>query len=176
MSDPYTDNYVIRVLVAFDQFVNVVFGGHPDETISARTGRCAAEGWLWARGLQWCLDKIQPKHTNLAIEHDKERAEMVDCIERSFEGESSHVSDPTHDNYVPRVLVAFDAEGWLWARCLQWCLDEIQPEHTDLAVKHDKERAQTVECIEQGFEDKSGAVKPGGSYLADHLRERNTRE
>lgn len=98
-----SEGYVTRVLVAFDQFINVTFGGNPDETISARTGRDAARGYMWARGLKWMLDKMQRNHT-------------------------------------------------------------------DLAVEHDKERAQTVECIEQGFEDKSGVGKPDGSYIADHLR------
>lgn len=77
--------YVTRVLVAFDQFCNVIAGGHPDETISARTGRDAARGVLWARGLKWALDKIQRNHTDLAVENDKERAETVEDIEQGFE-------------------------------------------------------------------------------------------
>ena len=34
------EGYVHRVLVAFDQFVNVIFRGRPDETISARAYPC----------------------------------------------------------------------------------------------------------------------------------------
>lgn len=31
--------YILNLLVAFDQFVNTVFFGSPDETISSRLGR-----------------------------------------------------------------------------------------------------------------------------------------
>ena len=31
--------YVWNMLIAFDQFVNTIFGGDPDETISSRLGK-----------------------------------------------------------------------------------------------------------------------------------------
>ena len=31
--------YILNILVSIDQFVNVIFGGAPDETISSRLGR-----------------------------------------------------------------------------------------------------------------------------------------
>lgn len=103
MSDPRTDNYVKRVLVAFDQFVNVVFNGHPDETISARTGRDAACGYKWALTLQWMLNTIQRHHTSLAIEHDKDRAEIVDHIEQGFENKSGGVKPSSDPVVISRV-------------------------------------------------------------------------
>lgn len=77
--------YISRVLVSIDQAANVILGGNPDETISARTGRDAARGYAWARVVQWALNNIQPDHTNLAIEHDEERAEKVVGIEEDAE-------------------------------------------------------------------------------------------
>ena len=31
--------YIWNMLIAFDQFVNAIFGGDPDETISSRVGK-----------------------------------------------------------------------------------------------------------------------------------------
>lgn len=36
--------YLWNVLIGFDQFVNVIFGGDPDETISSRLGKWARRG------------------------------------------------------------------------------------------------------------------------------------
>lgn len=36
--------YLWNVLIGFDQFVNVIFGGDPDETISSRLGKWARVG------------------------------------------------------------------------------------------------------------------------------------
>jgi len=32
-------NYILNILIAIDQFINVLFGGYPDETISSRCGK-----------------------------------------------------------------------------------------------------------------------------------------
>lgn len=40
--------YVMKVLIAFDQFANAVIGGHPDETLSAAAHRrheAGKSGW-----------------------------------------------------------------------------------------------------------------------------------
>ena len=41
------EGYLHRVLVALDIFLNVVFKGREDETISARSYRAALEGKIW---------------------------------------------------------------------------------------------------------------------------------
>jgi hypothetical protein len=74
--------YIVDVLVAFDQFINVVCGGHPDETISARVGR---PGNRFTACIEWALDTIQPHHSAMAIQHDRERAEAVAALERKAE-------------------------------------------------------------------------------------------
>ena len=71
----------MNVLVAGDQFVNVIFGGLPGETISAHWGRMAKQGKeIGILGAE-VLNEIQPGHTDGAIEHDKERAEAIEQVE-----------------------------------------------------------------------------------------------
>jgi len=70
--------YIINCLVAFDQFCNVVLGGNPDETISARCGR---NGNYLSKAVRWVLNAIQPGHCEAAIEHDEQRAAKVVTIE-----------------------------------------------------------------------------------------------
>jgi hypothetical protein len=74
-------NYLWRVLVAFDQFINAVLGGHDDETISARVGRAALRGAWWGILGARVLDWIQPRHVEAAIANDDRRAELVDRVE-----------------------------------------------------------------------------------------------
>jgi len=33
------DGYFVNVLIGFDQLLNAIFGGYPDETISSRIGK-----------------------------------------------------------------------------------------------------------------------------------------
>ena len=35
--------YIFNLLISFDQFVNTIFGGDPDETISSRMGKWARD-------------------------------------------------------------------------------------------------------------------------------------
>ena len=39
--------YILNILIAFDQFVNVLFLGQPDETISSRAWRCKDANSFW---------------------------------------------------------------------------------------------------------------------------------
>ena len=39
--------YIINILIAFDQFINVLFLGQPDETISSRAWRCKDVSSFW---------------------------------------------------------------------------------------------------------------------------------
>lgn len=75
------ERYVHRVLVALDQFGNVVFGGDPDETISARSARAAERGNWLGKFMCWWLDKLQSNHGEKAECGDWERAKTVEQIE-----------------------------------------------------------------------------------------------
>jgi hypothetical protein len=75
------EGYVSRVLVAFDQFINVVWRGRNDETISARAYRAALEGKLWGRMLNACLNLIQINHGAKAAAGDLERANAIAATE-----------------------------------------------------------------------------------------------
>lgn len=40
-------SYIVRVLIAIDQLGNTIFGGDPDETLSAKAWRKHTESILW---------------------------------------------------------------------------------------------------------------------------------
>lgn len=68
--------YFWNLLIAIDQLINTLFGGDPDETISSRAGKYAADrrGWFPCV-LCKLLDKIDPNHCAKSIETDEgERA------------------------------------------------------------------------------------------------------
>ena len=69
------EGYLHRTLVGLDQFANVLTGGKPDETISSRSARAAANGSKFGKFMCWWLDKIQPEHGLKAEAGDLERAE-----------------------------------------------------------------------------------------------------
>ena len=73
--------YIHNVLVGLDQFCNTILGGHPDETISARSGRAAQNGKLWGKALSAGLNLVQQDHCVRAMAGDEARAEKVDVIE-----------------------------------------------------------------------------------------------
>lgn len=55
--------YFFNLLVAFDQFINTLFGGDPDMTLSGRMGRAVAGGRCKAcRVVCWFLDRIDKDH------------------------------------------------------------------------------------------------------------------
>ncbi len=56
--------YIINLLVAFDQFINVLFSGQPDETISSRAWRCkdVISFWKVMRKFIDLLFFFQPQH------------------------------------------------------------------------------------------------------------------
>ena len=75
------EGYLHRLAVAFDIFVNVLFRGREDETISARSYRAALEGKLWGRILNACLNLIQANHGAKAAAGDLERAQSIASTE-----------------------------------------------------------------------------------------------
>ena len=64
-------SYFRRLFVAVDQLLNVVFGGHEDETISSRIGKDARRGRKFACVLCRVLDWLDPHHCEKAIERDE---------------------------------------------------------------------------------------------------------
>jgi hypothetical protein len=75
--------YIYNVLVGFDMFMNTVFGGLPDETISAHAGRMEKQDSYWAIVLSVFLNWLQPHHVEDAIKGDEQRAETVETLEES---------------------------------------------------------------------------------------------
>lgn len=71
------EGYLHRSLVALDQFANVLTGGSPDETISARSQRLANQGNWVGKAMSWWLAKIQPSHGYKAEAGDAIRASTV---------------------------------------------------------------------------------------------------
>lgn len=69
--------YVERVAIGFDQFVNTLFCGMPDETLSARAYRLSIE-----RGKHWALRLInaiffwQPNHCKTSYESEILRRQL----------------------------------------------------------------------------------------------------
>jgi hypothetical protein len=78
-----SEGYIHRALVGFDQFVNVLTGGYPDETISSRSARAAESGQLWGIAMSWFLDLFQSNHGAKAQAGDVERAREVENLEES---------------------------------------------------------------------------------------------
>ncbi len=75
------ESYFVRVLVALDIFVNVLFNGRPDETISSHAARAATEGRWWGIVVSKFLDLFQSDHGARAEAGDVERAEQVIQLE-----------------------------------------------------------------------------------------------
>lgn len=76
--------YIFNILISIDQFVNTVFGGDPDETISSRMGKWAVEGKN-NTGIKKFLYKVinpivelfEKDHFKKSIESDEGRNETV---------------------------------------------------------------------------------------------------
>jgi len=68
-------HYLMRVLIAFDQFFNVlVFNGRPDHTISGRVGYFAIKGEKWALYWEKIINTLffwQADHCRKSIEWDE---------------------------------------------------------------------------------------------------------
>jgi hypothetical protein len=54
----------------FDEFVNSIFDGRRNETISSRAGHAKKEGKLWGCVLCGFLDLFQKGHCELAMAYD----------------------------------------------------------------------------------------------------------
>jgi hypothetical protein len=84
------EGYFRHLLVGLDQFLNVVAGGNPGETMSARSQRAASRGNRFGKFMAWWLGKVQRRHGAKAEAGDLERAEKVEKAEEKDLG----VSEP----------------------------------------------------------------------------------
>jgi hypothetical protein len=73
--------WVHRSLVGLDQFVNVLTGGLPDETISSRSQRAADRGNWAGKAMTGFLHLFQKDHGHKAEAGDLRRAEEVEETE-----------------------------------------------------------------------------------------------
>jgi hypothetical protein len=70
--------YFHRVLVAFNQFLNVVLlNGLPDETISSHAQKSCEQGHRWGCWVSSFLNLFQSKHGVKAQAGDVKRAKIV---------------------------------------------------------------------------------------------------
>lgn len=60
--------YIRNILVGLDQFVNTIFGGDPDETLSSRMGKSKCRV---CRLICRLLHLLEPKHCEKSIEEDE---------------------------------------------------------------------------------------------------------
>lgn len=81
------ENFAVRDAVAFDELVNVLTDGPPDETVSSRMGRWAKEDSGLKRDIGVAVSKalglIQPDHDVKAQAGDVARAEQVIAVEQA---------------------------------------------------------------------------------------------
>jgi hypothetical protein len=64
-------SYFRRLFVAADQLLNVILGGHEDETISSRIAKDRRRGRKFACILCRVLDWLDPNHCEKALEKDE---------------------------------------------------------------------------------------------------------
>jgi hypothetical protein len=80
------EGYLHKDLVGFDQFINVLTGGNPDETISSRSARAAEKGKTWGIAMSKFLNLFQKDHGPKAQAGDVERAAKVAELEKDSGG------------------------------------------------------------------------------------------
>lgn len=68
--------YLWNLFIAWDQGINTLLGGDPDETLSSRVGRASLAGKRWARIAERIIDRLfellgeGPGHCRRSIEWD----------------------------------------------------------------------------------------------------------
>ena len=74
--------YLLNILISFDQLVNVLFLGQPDETISSRAWRCKDANFFW-RVMHSLINKLfffQKEHCFNAYMAELERKQITTTI------------------------------------------------------------------------------------------------
>ena len=76
---PAVAQYILNNLYSFDQMVNTLLGGDPDETISSRLGKMMIrrEANVFAKLICWFLDIIDPGHCVDSIESDEGKRQVI---------------------------------------------------------------------------------------------------
>ena len=70
--------YILNILISIDQFVNTIFGGDPDETISSRTGKAVLNTKSWfAHRLNAFLNFFEKGHSIKSIEVDEGKDAVI---------------------------------------------------------------------------------------------------
>jgi hypothetical protein len=68
-------NYILRVLIAFDQLLNVaICNGEPDETMSSAAYRMERDGHFWGfmrPVIDWLASPFQKDHCRKAFESEQ---------------------------------------------------------------------------------------------------------
>lgn len=78
-------SYIKNILISIDQFINTIFGGDPDETISSRLGKWHQTG-LNTTGIRKIVYKIvnfivelfEQDHFKKSIEEDEGNRKIID--------------------------------------------------------------------------------------------------
>ena len=74
--------YITNVLIGFDQFINTIFLGFPDETISSRAWRCKDANSFWSV-MHSLINKLfffQKDHCHKAYLAELERKQITTTI------------------------------------------------------------------------------------------------
>ena len=74
--------YITNVLIGFDQFINTIFLGFPDETISSRAWRCKDANSFW-KIMHSLINKLfffQKDHCHKAYLAELERKHITTTI------------------------------------------------------------------------------------------------
>jgi hypothetical protein len=71
--------YFHNIMIAADQFINALFGGDPDETVSSRTAKYIRKGTdnKFILLLAALLEKIDPGHLKRSIEEDEGKDQII---------------------------------------------------------------------------------------------------
>jgi hypothetical protein len=73
--------YLMRVIVAFDMFANVILFGNADQTISSRAALAWHANRPWGCFLCRILDWLEKDHCLNAVVNDRARAQLIVEIE-----------------------------------------------------------------------------------------------
>ncbi len=68
--------YVRNIFISLDQFVNTIFGGDPDETVSSRLGKNYQNSFL-ERFVDWLFRKQKKNHCENSVEQDEGKDAII---------------------------------------------------------------------------------------------------